>query len=187
MRWQQLFADLGAQFAQAEAAADRAESASRTSAEMGAVRLAERLAGAVGHPVVLRCRGAGPVAGRLAEVGVDWLLVEEDAGREALVATAVVLSVSGLGRETAAPRSQGAVRFDLRRAARALARDRSTVHVVLDDGSVLTGTIDRVGADFLELAAHAPDEPRRAGAVRGVHAAALDGVAVIRTAPPGLD
>ena len=33
MRWQQLFADLGAQFAEAEVAADRAESASRTRAE----------------------------------------------------------------------------------------------------------------------------------------------------------
>ena len=188
MRWQQLFADLGGQFAEAEAAADRAESASRTRAEVGAVRLAERLAGAVGHPVVLRCRGAGPVAGTLVEVGVDWLLVEEDAGREALVATAAVLSVSGLGRQTAVPEPPGAVRgrFDLRRAARALARDRSTVHLVLDDGAVLSGTIDRVGADFLELAAHAPEEPRRAAAVRGVHAAALDGVAVIRTAPPGL-
>jgi hypothetical protein len=187
MRWQQLFADLGAQFAEAEAAADRAESASRTRAETGAVRLAERLAGAVGHPVVLRCRGAGPVAGTLAEVGIDWLLVEEEAGREALVATAGVLSVSGLGRQTAAPESPGVVRarLDLRRAVRALARDRSTVQVVLDDGTVLGGTIDRVGADFLELATHAPDEPRRAGAVRGVHAAALDGVAVIRTAPPG--
>ena len=186
MRWQQLFADLGAQFAEAEAAADRAESASRARAEAGAVRLAERLAGATGHPVVLRCRGAGPVAGTLAEVGVDWLLVEEEAGREALVATAAVLSVSGLGRQTAAP-EQGVVRarLDLRRAVRALARDRSTVQVVLDDGTVLSGTIDRVGADFLELAEHAPDEPRRAGAVRGVHAAALDGVAVIRTAPPG--
>src|SRR4051794_16968247 len=189
MRWQQLFADLGAQFAEAEAAADRAESASRTRAEVGTVRLAERLGGAVGHPVALRCRGAGPVAGTLTEVGVDWLLVDEEAGREALVATAAVLSVAGLGRQTAVAEAPGMVRgrFDLRRAARALARDRSTVHVVLDDGSALSGTIDRVGADFLELAAHAPDEPRRPGAVRGVYAAALDAVAVIRTAPPGLD
>lgn len=188
MRWQQLFADLGAQFDEAEAAADRAESASRARAEVGAVRLADRLAGAVGRPVTLRCRGAGQVAGVLAEVGVDWLLVEEEAGREALVAAAAVLAVAGLGRQTAVPES-GLVRgrLDLRRAARALARDRSAVHVVLDDGGVLSGTIDRVGADFLELAAHAPDEPRRPGAVHGVLAAPLRAVAVIRTAPPGLD
>src|SRR3954451_18252121 len=125
MRWQQLFADLGAQFAEAEAAAHpgRAGAPARRAAGGGAVRLADRLAGAVGHPVVLRCRGAGPVAGTLVEVGVDWLLVAEDAGREALVATAAVLSVSGLGRQTAAPESPGAVRgrFDLRRAVRALA------------------------------------------------------------------
>src|SRR4051794_32300700 len=148
MRWQQLFADLGAQLAEAEAAVDRAESASRTRAEMGAVRLTERLAGAVGHPLVLRCRGAGQVAGALAEVGSDWLLVEEEAGREALVATAAVLAVAGVGRQTAAPDAAGPVRgrFDLRRAARALARDRSTVRIVLEDGSALTGTIDRVGA-----------------------------------------
>src|SRR3954454_2647408 len=164
MRWQQLFADLGAQFAEAEAAADRAESASRTRAEIGAVRLAERLAGAVGHPVELRCRGAGQLGGVLAEVGADWLLLEEEAGREALVATAAVLAVAGLGRQTAAPAEGGQVqaRFDLRRAARALARDRSAVQVVVEDGGVLTGTIDRIGADFLELAAHALDEPRRA-------------------------
>ena len=37
MRWQQLFADLQAQFDEEEAAAERSESASRARAEMGAV------------------------------------------------------------------------------------------------------------------------------------------------------
>src|SRR3954464_13412531 len=113
MRWQQLFADLGAQFDEAEAAAERAESATRARteaggrpvgrggrAEAGAVRLAERMAAAVGQPVVLRCRGAGQVSGVLADTGVNWLLVEEEAGREVLVAGAAVLSVAGLGRQT---------------------------------------------------------------------------------------
>src|SRR4051794_15116290 len=176
MRWQQLFADLRAQFDEAEAAADRAESASRARTEWGAIRLAERLRGALGRTVSLRCRGAGHVSGVLADVGADWLLLEEEVGREALVATAAVLSVGGLGRQTAAPLETGFVeaRLDLRRAARALARDRSAVQVVLEDGAVLTGTIDRVGSDFLELAAHALDEPRRSGVVRGVQGVVLE-------------
>jgi hypothetical protein len=65
-----------------------------------------------------------------------------------------------------------------------LARDRAVVQVVLDDGAVLTGTIDRVGADYLELAEHAADEPRRVEAVRGVRAVVLTAVGVVRTVPP---
>jgi hypothetical protein len=69
MRWQRLFADLQAEFDEAEAAAERAEDASRRRAETGAVRLVDRLAGALGAPLTLRCRGAGDVAGVLVEVG----------------------------------------------------------------------------------------------------------------------
>ncbi|UOY01264.1 hypothetical protein [Blastococcus sp. PRF04-17] len=65
-------------------------------------------------------------------------------------------------------------------------RDRSPVQVVLDDGVVLAGTFDRVGADYVELAEHPTDQPRRAEAVQGVRAVLLDAVALVRTAPPGL-
>jgi hypothetical protein len=78
-------------------------------------------------------------------------------------------------------------RLDLRRALRGLARDRSVVQVVLDDGAVYVGTVDGVGADHVELAEHAADQPRRAAAVRGVRAIALPAVAVVRTLVPGLD
>ncbi|RZU32992.1 hypothetical protein [Blastococcus saxobsidens] len=189
MRWQQLFADLQAQFETAEDAEARAEWASRARAEMGAVRLADRLAGSVGSEVVLTCRGAGRVTGVLADVGVDWLLVDDGRGRDQLVSTGAVRAVSGLGR-WAAPAEDDApvrVRLDLRRALRGLARDRSAVQVVLDEGTVLTGTIDRVGADYVDLAEHAADEPRRAGAVRQVHAVVIDAVAVVRTLLPGWD
>ena len=139
MRWQQLFADLQAQFDEEEAAAERGDTASRTRAEVGAVRLADRLRGALGLAVVLGCRGVGPVAGVLTDVGVDWLLLAGDGGRENLVALHSVRTVSGLGRRTAVPEPAGAVwsRLDLRRALRGLARDRSVVQVVLDDGVVL--------------------------------------------------
>jgi hypothetical protein len=189
MRWQQLFADLQAQFEAEEAAVERAESASRVRAEVGAVGIADRLRGALGLPVALGCGRAGTVAGVLVEVGPDWLLVEHDGARSCLVALSAVRSVAGLGRRTAAAELPGPVRgrLDLRRALRGLARDRSVVQVVLDDGSVLGGTLDRVGADYVELAEHPADLPRRAEAVQGVRAVLIGGIAVVRTVTAGLD
>ena len=43
-----------------------------------------------------------------------------------------------------------------------------------------------LGADYLELAEHAPDAPRRAEAVQGVRAVLIAAVAVVRTVAPGL-
>jgi hypothetical protein len=185
MRWQQLFADLTAQFDEAEAAAELAESASRARAEMGAVTLAGRFAGSPGAEVRLRCRGAGRIAGALVDVGPDWLLLVDERGAESVVATRAVTSVTGLGRRTAHEEEGGGprVEFGLRLVLRATARDRSLVTLTTDDGVVVTGTIDRVGADFVELAEHAPGEPRRAAAVRAVHAVALTAVAVVTRRP----
>jgi hypothetical protein len=186
VRWQQLFADLEARFEAEQDAAERAETSSRARHELGSLRFVDRLGGAVGSPVVLLCRGAGQVSGTLTEVGSDWLLLD-DLGRELLVATAAVRAVSGLGRRTAAAEDPGPVtaRLDLRRALRGLARDRAPVHVVLDEGTSLHGTIDRVGADYVELAEHPADSYRRAGAVQGVRTVLIDAVVVVRTAQPG--
>jgi hypothetical protein len=189
MRWQQLFADLQAQLEEAEGAVERGEFASRARAEVGAVHLADRLRGALGSPLSLGCRGAGQVTGRLVEVGVDWFLLEDERARPCLVAAAAVRSVAGLGRLTGAPEAPGPVRarLDLRRALRGLARDRSTVQLGLDDGVVLGGTLDRVGADYVELAEHPGDLPRRAESVQSVRAVVIDAVAVVRTLLPALD
>src|SRR4051794_26260159 len=169
MRWQQLFADLTAQFDEAEAAAELAESASRARSEVGAVALAGRLAGSVGAHVRIRCRGAGQLGGLLADVGPDWLLLVDERGAERLVALGAVTSLAGLVRRTVPQEHEQEpvrVQFDLRLVLRATARDRSAVVLTTDDGGVLTGTIDRVGADFVELAEHPLGEPRRATAVR---------------------
>lgn len=189
MRWQHLFADLAAQFEAAEAAASDGELASRTRAEVGAVRLLDRVAGSLGTTLTMRCRGAGALVGAPSEVGVDWLLLTDERGRELLIAARSVLAVHGLGRSTAAPVRDGVVsgRLDLRWALRAVSRDRRAVQVVLEDGAMLTGTIDRVGADFVELAEHAAEEPRRAEAVRRVSAVPLTAVAVVRTLAPAAD
>ena len=167
MRWQQLFADLQAQFDEEEAAAERAEAASRARAEVGAVRLADRLRGALGSPVVLRCRGAGPVAG-----------VAHRRGRR--------LAAAGRGTaggRTSSRRARGA------RGGRAGPADRrcpsrpgecgagwtcagrcagwpvtaASSRSSWTTAAVLTGTLDRVGADYVELAEHPADQPRRCG------------------------
>lgn len=189
MRWQQLFADLEARFEAELDAADRGDPSSRARHEIGALRWADRLRGAVGSPVVLLCRGAGSVAGTLSDVGSDWVLLLDDRGRESLVAASAVRAVSGLGRRTAPPQEDGPVRgrLDLRRALRGLARDRAAVQLVLDEGTALAGTIDRVGADYLDLAEHPADLHRRTETVQGVRTVVIDAVVVVRTVQPGLD
>jgi len=186
MRWELLFADLEAQFAAQAAAEQRLDEPSRARAEHGRVRLADRLRGALGSAVSLRCPGVGDLAGRLVDVGVDWVLLAEAGERELLVATRAVAAVAGLTAATAAAEEEGLVdrHLDLRRALRGLARDRAAVQCLLGDGGVFTGTIDRVGADFLELAEHPLDQPRRRGAVTGVRAVALPAVVAVRTAGP---
>jgi hypothetical protein len=106
-----------------------------------------------------------------------------------LIALGNVRAVAGLGAGTAVRGDPGIVerRLDLRRALRGLARDRAPVQCLLDDGSVLTGTVDRVGADFLELAEHPVDVLRRRGSVTGVRAVVLAAVAVVRTVRPASD
>jgi len=63
---------------------------------------------------------------------------------------------------------------------RGIARDRSAVRLLLRDGSALAGTVDRVGADFVELAAHPAGELRRRVEVRDVLVVPTAALAVVR-------
>jgi hypothetical protein len=183
VRWQRLFADLEAQAEALSASEFEAEIAERTRIEVGKLRLVDRLRAAVGHPVRVSCVGAGVVSGQLDRVGSDWLLLAQEPGREILVCLQAVMSVVGVGALSAAPGSEGAVgsRLDLRHALRGIVRDRAPVQVVLVAGATLGGTFDRVGADFVELAEHPRDEPRRPTAVWRVHTVPLAALAVVRT------
>lgn len=182
MRWARLFADLEAQL-QAEEAVDHAsEVASRTRHEVGQLTLADRLRAAVGHPVRLTCAGTGELSGQLSDVGAGWLLLDEGLGREILVNLTTIASVHGLGQfSTATSETAVTRRLDLRYAVRGLARDRCTLQVLLSSGDTLTGTVDRVGSDFAELAEHLPGEFRRPGEVRAVRVIALSAIAAVRT------
>ena len=170
MRWDDLFADLEAQADALDVASRAAELGERVRIEVSALGVAERLRAAVGAPVRLQLMTGSALSGTLARVGADWVLLDEGSGREAVVALAAVRSVGGLGRLSAVPGSEGAVaaRLTLRTALRGIARDRSAVRLHLADGEVLDATLDRVGADFVEAARHAPGEPRRRHEVREV-------------------
>ena len=134
-----------------------------------------------------RC-GWGSVPGCTCRV----TLLTSATGREHLVPTAAVVTVSALGARVETARA--ARRFGLGYALRALSRDRATVAISLSGvgasagagvsagpgagpgsgvgfgwsaagGSVLVGTIDAVGADHLDLAEHPEGVPRRRGNV----------------------
>jgi hypothetical protein len=178
MRWDDLFGDLEAQLDAAEAASVDAEVADRTRRERALLTLAERLGGSVGQRVGVHVVGAGPVEGRLLEASEQWLLLLDDAGAQMLVTTSAVQSAAGLAPTSdppSAPAGSQRLRLGLGVVLRALARDRSPVVVRLTGGGSVEGTVERVGADFVELTEHPAGEvrPRRADAVRTVPFTAL--------------
>jgi len=177
MRWELLFADLEALADEVEREPFDADVADRARAERAALTLADRLRGHVGAAVVLRLLGGDRVRARLVDVGADWALLD-DAG-QVVVPLAAVAGVEGLSRLASTSRAALDRRVRLGIVLRRLSRDRTPVRVVLLDGAVLTGTIDRVGADHLDLAQHAPDEPRRATVVRGVSVVRLAALAQV--------
>jgi hypothetical protein len=111
------------------------------------------------------------------------LLLVEPSGRQDLVALAAVRAVGGLVATSGTPGSEGpvAARLDLRYALRGLARNRAGLLATLVDGTTLTGTIDRVGTDFIEVAEHPVGVPRRDSEVRGVRVVPIGALAVLRT------
>jgi hypothetical protein len=180
MRWELLFADLEAQADATERMAFDADVADRGRAERAALALTDRLRGHLESAVTFRLLDGDRVRGRLADVGADWALLE-DGGPVVLPMTAVA-GVEGLSRLAATAPAVLARRASLGVVLRRLGRDRAPVRVGLLDGTTLTGTIDRVGADHLDLAQHAADEVRRPGVVRGVLVVRLAAVAQVRSA-----
>jgi hypothetical protein len=186
MRWDALFADLEAQLYAAGRLALESEANERARMDQAALTLADRLRGQLGAPLRVRLSGGLAFAGGLAHVGSAWIVLDEP-GRSVLIALSAVQLVEGLGRP-AAPEDPGRQRrLGLGSALRALARDRQDVALYLASGPegsfhTITGTIDRVGKDFLEMAAVPWGEARRAGNVRGVYAVPFTAVAALASA-----
>lgn len=196
MRWDRLFAELEGRFdemADEQAAAERAD---RERVAAGSVTALERLAGALDQQVRVGLAGGATVVGALRAIGPDWLLVAEERQRECVLPWRSVAVVHGVTAATGPAPAGLDLRLDLRYALRGLARDRAPVQVAVSGwtgagepstragaAGEFTGTIDRVGADFIEVALHAAWEPRRAGAVRSVALVPLASILLVRATP----
>lgn len=180
MDWNELLADLESRF-DAERRADiTAQSADLAEAERGQVLLVDRLRGAVGRPVSLGTWSGRTVAGRLARVGEDVLLLEEGEGLQALVRLRAVATAGPLPGPAPEARCRRACLAD---ALRGLARSGSRVRVLLV-GSEVTGRVVRVGRDHVDLVVDGtPDRALRtaARASRDAVTVALGALEVVRS------
>jgi hypothetical protein len=178
MRWEGLFDDLAAQWDGEERRGRDAEVADRTRRERAEVTLVARVGAHRDVPLRLRLVTGRALDGEVADVGADWVLLRRvGARREALVPVAAVTGVLGLGPRTVEPGL--ARRVSLGYALRALSRDRSVVALTDTSDLTVTGTIDSVGADALDLAEHPADDPRREANVRGTRTVPFAAIVVV--------
>ena len=182
-RWERLFADLEVQAAAQLRAERDGEVADKTRHARGEVPFVDRLRAATGQRVTLRLAGGLAVSGVVGNVAREWLVLLQD-GRStpSLVPAGAVRSAQGVVRHATPAGVSAVVELPLRSMLRIVARDRSPLRLWLTDGQVLEGTLDEVGRDHLDLAAHPLDEVRRPGSVRQRHLVVLSALALLRPA-----
>jgi len=165
MRWEELFHDLEGQAAALERAERDAEVADRTRAEIGRITLMGRLRSHEGRELTLRLTCGTRISGTVRRLGSDWLLIAGQ--REVVVPLGAVATVDNLPWDAVSPAGVGAVpgRLTLSSVFRAMAVDRARITLSLRDQTTVSGTPDRVGQDFVDLAIHHGDETPRPGSV----------------------
>ncbi|ODT28986.1 MAG: hypothetical protein ABS63_01590 [Microbacterium sp. SCN 70-27] len=191
MRWDRFFEDLEDQL-DSEWEAERA--ALDTEAErlrLSRVALRERLVAFVRErrEIGAHLQDGTMLTGRVSQVGADWCaLVAPDASGAVIVPLwalagiaaapdALLASIRG-----ADPGPAVAQRMGFGFVLRDLVRRRVSVSVQLATAQTLVGTIDRAGADHLDLALHDPDAPRRADNVHGYRIVPFAAVQAVRLA-----
>jgi len=191
VRWDRFFDDLESQLA-SEWEAERA--ALDTEAErlrLSRIALRERLSVLVEResdsaPPSFEVADGTVLVADVSGVGADWVALE-DARSGALVVPIASIAAIGMphadilrSARPAARRSVLADRMTFGFVIRDLVRRRVSVSVHLTQGRMLAGTIDRAGADHLDIALHEPGTPRRASEVSGHRVVPFGAVAWIR-------
>lgn len=171
MRWEDLFDDLEARFEEQERAEAESDLVDLVRAERDRISFIDRLRAHQNANIALDLRDGSNRRGVVLDVGKDWVLLRVRAGgsgRESdlLVPVAAVVSAGGLSQLSLEAGQSVGRRLRLGSVLRGLARDRAGVALDFWPTGHLDGTVDRVGADHLDLAVHPPDVVRRAGEVR---------------------
>lgn len=197
MNWDRLFDDLEGQLA-AEWEAERAvRDAESERLRISRLSMSDRLrALSAGEaPLVCDLADGRRVSGVVRTVGADWLAIEEPRAAPSLPGCVHLLplhSVHGVGSDHGAilhslddvPSSTASLhgRATFGFVLRDLARRRVPVHLSTRVSGEIHGTIDRAGADHLDIAVHDAGAPRTTRAVRDfrvVPFAAVVGVRVV--------
>ena len=187
MRWDALFNDMENQLAEADRLALESEVSERMRAEMVGLRLDGRLRAAVGYMIMVHLLCGESAQGELTHVGADALVLDEER-HQVLIPYAAAARYVGLGRHVRTEDSPVRRSIGLAQARRALARDRAVVTVMIAGGTGavrVEGVIDRVGRDYIDLAAVIPGEARRTQSVGQVSAIPFTALAMIRSHKAG--
>src|SRR5579875_795555 len=185
MRWDELFADLEAQLEAGIGAEERESDAEEERLRLGRRSLRDRIA-AMGQgrlPVRLRLVDGAFVDLAPRTVGRDWIAGDLVGGAQGVLPLHAVAAVLPTAEQVTADLESepGALvdRLGLPFVLRDLARRRRPVQLRHRTGG-LSGTIDRVGRDHLDLAVHPLDQPRRTPAVQRIEVVALAELVLVR-------
>lgn len=194
MQWDRLFEDLEGQLASEWEAERAALDAEAERLRISRIELRSRLVALTEHrhPLVLDLGDGERQTLTAHDIGADWIAAS--AGPGAPLTIIPLAAICGLGldhgalleslEETPAPptlRGRMTLGFILRD----LARRRMPVTLAGIRSEPVHGTIDRAGADHLDLALHEPGQPRRASAVQGFRLVPFAAVRWIRITGAG--
>lgn len=193
MRWDYLFDDLAGQLEHELRAEEADLQHEEERLRLGRLTLHERIAALhrADDPALrrirYRSRGGEPHVVRPMTVGRDWMAgdLDDRPGAQGIVPFSAVEALLLDAQQVQASLVAGpegsvlAARLGLAFLLRDLCRRRTPLTIESTTGSV-TGTVDRVGRDHLDLAVHELDAPRRASAVDHVRVVALDQVLLLR-------
>lgn len=153
VRWETLFQDLQSQYDAAAREEQDHQVAELTEAEVGTVRLSDRIRARTGSDLRVRLRSGDGLHGRVLDAAPQWFLLAEGDRRTVVPADAVAMAWP-LGR--AAPEAGVAEsRLRITHVLRGLARSEVLVQVSSDAGRY-TGWLERVGADHVDLRPQRP-------------------------------